>query len=40
MTITVELIQMLRFADDIALVTQDEKEIEIALEVIQKCFEE
>jgi len=31
---------MLRFADDIALITKEEKEMETALEVMQKCFEE
>lgn len=31
---------MLRFVDDIALITKNEKKMETALEVIQKCFEE
>jgi len=34
-----ELIQMLRFADDIALITKNEKEMETALEMMQNCFE-
>lgn len=39
MTVGREPIQMLRFVD-IALITKNEKEMEIALEVMQKCFKE
>jgi len=31
---------MLRFADDIALITKNEKEMESTLKELQKCFEE
>ena len=39
LTIGGELKQMLRFADDIVLITKTEKEMETLLEVMQKCFE-
>lgn len=31
---------MLKFADDIALITKKKKQMETVLEVMQKCFEE
>lgn len=35
-----ELIQMLRLPDNNALITKNKKQIEIALTMMQKCFEE
>jgi hypothetical protein len=38
-TVGGEFIQMLRFADDIAVITKEEKEMENTLKVMQKWFE-